>query len=323
MEDTKINPEDEFEATMILQVQDEEEVEPTGETDAFEETTVLHVINEEDLKQEERKDPKKTPKKKKKKKKKLTKQGVILFRILLAVSLCVCAYSGWKLYVGYRQYQEGNEAYQALAVNVESTESLQEVDVKRLKKDIPVDYDALRNINPLFTGWLTMEDSVINYPVVHPIDNWFYLEHLFTGEVNHMGCIFIDCRNKGDFEDQNTWMYAHHMRNGSMFADLEKFQDQEYYNTHQTLNYKNEDHSYTIEPFAGVLTTGSDDIFRVSYDTQKDFIDYVNDKKARSSFNSDVVINEDDKIVTMVTCSYRVQDGRFIVFAKLVEEDGE
>ena len=64
--------------------------------------------------------------------------------------------------------------------------------------------------------------------MVQTTDNDYYLTHLFTGEVNRMGCIFIDYRNAPDFSDRNTAMYAHHMRNGSMFADLENYESQDW-----------------------------------------------------------------------------------------------
>jgi len=82
-----------------------------------------------------------------------------------------------------------------------------------------VDFAALQAINPDIVGWLTIDGTNIDYPIARHSDNDYYLHHLFTGEWNSSGCLFMDCRNEPDFSDRHTIIYGHHMDNGTMFQN--------------------------------------------------------------------------------------------------------
>lgn len=81
-------------------------------------------------------------------------------------------------------------------------------------------------MNPDVIAWIDIPGLSISYPVVQGTDNAYYLHHLFTGEYNSSGSIFTDCHNRPDFTDQNTILYGHNMKNGSMFGTLSHYQDQ-------------------------------------------------------------------------------------------------
>ena len=267
-------------------------------SDSLQNTTVIEVIDDNGSQK---------PKKEKKKKRKLSKGGVLFFRILLLASICLMCFSGYKLYTGLKEYQQGDSTYKEIAGDT----SLASVE------DNKVNFEYLAGINPDVVGWLYMEDSSINYPVVQGVDNDYYLEHLFNGTTNHMGCIFVDYRNTPKFQDTNTAMYAHHMRNGSMFADLEKFKSQDYYEGHKTLYLQTPDGDYLIEPFAGCLLSGQEDFIQMKFDSDDAYFEYVNNFIANSTFKSDVELMAQDPIVSMVTCSYDFEDARYAVFAKI------
>ena len=81
-------------------------------------------------------------------------------------------------------------------------------------------------------GWIYSSDTTINYPVVQGSDNAYYLKHLADGTENRNGCPFLDVQNRPDFTDDNSIIYGHHMQNGTMFADISWYEDQNYYNEH-------------------------------------------------------------------------------------------
>jgi sortase B len=257
-----------------------------------------------------------------KKKKKLSKAGVMLFRVILAVSIAVAAYSGFQLYKGLKDYRESENTYSALATET-STEKQETVaeDTGTTYTYDKANFTALAEINPDVAGWLSLENTVINYPVVQGTDNEYYLEHLFTRETNHTGCIFVDYRNAKDFSDRNTAMYAHHMRNGSMFAELEGYREQDYYETHKELILQTPSGVYLIQPFSGLLADGYTDYVQFDFPTDESFMTYINDLIAKSTFKSDVTVTAEDRIVTMSTCRYDVTNGRYAVFGKLVKID--
>ena len=97
-----------------------------------------------------------------------------------------------------------------------------------------VDFDSLRSVNPEIVAWLTIDGTNIDYPVAQHSDNNYYLHHLFTGEWNSSGCLFMDCNNQTDISDRHTIIYGHHMDNGTMFQNLMGYKDQSFYDGHLT-----------------------------------------------------------------------------------------
>ena len=77
-----------------------------------------------------------------------------------------------------------------------------------------------------------IEGTKINYPIVQGEENSYYLKHLFSGEWNGSGCIFLDFRNDASFADRHSIIYGHHMKNGTMFTDLDKYKKQEFFDEH-------------------------------------------------------------------------------------------
>lgn len=319
-----------FPETRVIRVIDEtkdlkkpkEETIPPQEEAAAKENP--HIIDAEVVKEGETGERKEQPEHhehtEKTHRRRLSKGGKTILRIILVASLAVASYSGWQLYIGLKEYRESENAYQALAVSNQT--EVQEI----VKEDEPgpaisyekVDFAALAEINPDVAGWLSLENTVINYPIVQGTDNSYYLEHLFTREVNHTGCIFIDIGNAKDFSDRNTVIYAHHMRNGSMFAELEGYREQSYYESHREMVLQTPKGLYLVQPFAGILTNGYADYVQLQFDDDTAFMDYVNRMRAESTFESDVEITPADRLLTMSTCRYDVENGRYALFCKLV-----
>ncbi len=274
----------------------------------FEETTMIHV-------QEDGPQPEMKPKApKKKKKKKLTKAGRILFQVILVIALGVACYSGYHIYSGLKQYNQGDEAYGELAKTMLVTDASDDATSYDSKL---AELEKLREQNSDFVAWLRLDDSLINYPVVRGTDNEFYLRHLFTKEYNFVGCVFIDYRNAKDFSDTNTAFYSHHMYNGTMFCDLVKYNDQAFYETHKEWTLDTFNGPYKIEPFAGIYTTGDADILHFNFESDEAFMEYVRPFYEQSTFKSDIKIQPGDQMVMFVTCDNYVKDGRYVLFSKL------
>ncbi|MBQ9327308.1 MAG: class B sortase [Solobacterium sp.] len=299
-------PEEFYETQMIRIIDDLEQTSDTLEDLPVKEEVPDHSVEE--------------PEVKKKPARRLNKFGRVFLQVVFVVSVATATYSGYQLYKGMKDYRESENAYAALA---DSTRSDKAEPVIPESSETPLSYEpanftALSEINPDVAGWLSLADTVINYPVVRGSDNDYYLEHLFTGEVNHTGCIFIDYRNAKDFSDRNTVLYAHHMRNGSMFAELEGYRSQDYYESHPELILQTPDGLYLVQPFAGLLTSGDAGYIQLEFYSDEEFLGYVNEMRAQSTFQSNVEVTSEDRIITMSTCRYDVENGRYAVFAKLV-----
>ncbi|MCD8363576.1 MAG: class B sortase [Lachnospiraceae bacterium] len=225
-------------------------------------------------------------------------------------------FAGRSFYAGLK-YWEGNRIYEeigqmALAGDGEEPDEGENV--------IPhVNFRALQKINPQIVAWLYCPDTVINYPVTQGEDNEYYLTHLVDGTRNSNGCLFIDCRNTGDFLDGNTIIYGHHMASGRMFASLLKYVKQEYYEDHPFMYLSVEGKTYLLELFAGYTTTEDSSAYRMQFDTSHEFAGWLQETSEKSDFTADIRLTVEDRIVTLSTCAYSFENARYVVHGRLVE----
>ena len=252
-----------------------------------------------------------------KKKRKLTKFGRILSDIVIVVCLVIAGFSGWNLYKELHEYKESKETYEKLTpeVVIENPDT-NEVDTAPL-----FDWEKLKGINGDFVGWIRLDDSTVDYPFVQGTDNEYYLRHLFDGTYNNSGCVFMDVNNNRDFSDKNTILYAHNMKNGTMFASIEKYKDASYYDGHKVIHIYTEAATYDVYPVAGIVTDGQDDYVRTSFNDDNDFMSYVNRFVSSSTFTSEQSIEASDRMIMLSTCNYDRNDGRYVLIGKLVQED--
>lgn len=182
-----------------------------------------------------------------------------------------------------------------------------------------VDFGALSAKNSDVVGWIYGPDTVINYPVVHGTDNEFYLTHMFDGEKNKCGSIFMDCLNAGDFSNENTILHGHHMKNGTMFASLMKYADQDYYDTHPVMWLVTTEKTYLMEIFTGFVTTTDSDVWQIGFASREEYGAWLDKMAGNSAFESGVTPQTSDRILTLSTCSYEYDDARFVVMGILRE----
>lgn len=176
-----------------------------------------------------------------------------------------------------------------------------------------VDFDALMDINDDCVGWIYIEGTAINYPVVQGSDNSYYLKHLFDGKWNSSGCIFLDSRVNPDMTDRHSIIYGHHMKNGTMFSGLTQYKNQHFYEEHPDALFITPDETYRIEFFAGYVASVEDSAWTVFFESDEEFEVWLKDAKARSWFISPISPAVTEKIVTLSTCSYEFENARFIL----------
>ena len=182
-----------------------------------------------------------------------------------------------------------------------------------------VDFERLRAISGNAAAWLYSPDTKINYVVAQAEDNAYYLRRLLNGKAASGGSLFADYRCSADFSDWNTVIYGHYMKNGTMFGGLSNYRDQAYYEEHPVMYLYLPGQRYRLELVAGYTT----DVYDVAYAVpaskeQRDEI--LTHAVEKSSFQSDVAVGEDDRLVTLSTCSYAYDNARYIVIGRLVED---
>ena len=246
---------------------------------------------------------------------------VLLAGILLVVGALI--FSAWKLRGIYGEYQKGKESYEELASFVEEPEDTPKPDGEEPGAEpdgyLRIDFEGLQAVNPDVIGWIEIPCLSISYPVVQGTDNAYYLHHLFTGEYNSSGSIFVDYHNQPDFTDQNTIIYGHNMKNGSMFGTLSRYQDEALWEASpyfylyvpgKVLKYQ------IFSCYAGYVRSQA---YTYSFPEESDFEIFLGQIRSYAGYDTSVEVGKTDRVVTLSTCVSSRRDYRYIVHGKLKE----
>lgn len=208
-----------------------------------------------------------------------------------------------------------------LIMEEESENDITETEPDTEKIDIPaaIDFDSLHAVSEDAVAWLFDPGVTINYAVAQAEDNDYYLYRLLNGSEAKGGTLFVDCRNSSDFSDWNTVIYGHNMKNGTMFASLLDYRSPGYYEEHPVMYLYTPGHRYRLELVAGYTTNVNDLIYSIPA-TKEERDEILEHAYKVSSFISDITVTDEDKLVTLSTCSYEYDDARYVVIGRLVEE---
>lgn len=244
----------------------------------------------------------------------------ILRRVIFYISLIVFIVCAFKLFGICKGYYDNKKSYDEVREyapqEVETPDNNQEEAPKFVfTKE---NYDKLLSMNEDFKGWLYIPGTNISYPLVQTNNNDYYLHHNFEKESNSGGAIFISSNNDNPFEDANTIIHGHHMRDGSMFATLMNFKEEDF--AKSTSIYVNtKDKLLEYQVFSVFYETANNDSYQNGFVSDEDYLAYVNTLKGKSLFNLEVPeFTAADKMITLSTCDYDVNDGRLLVCGKLV-----
>jgi len=168
-------------------------------------------------------------------------------------------------------------------------------------------------------AWIKCGGTVIDYPVMQCDDNEYYLSHLPNGVKNKIGSIYLDYRNSPDFTDKNTVIYGHHMKNGDMFTTLKYYNSQSFYESHSKVHIYTPEKNIIVELFAGYIVDADTEYLTLYFRDSAAFEGYLAEIRGRSVFSSNVEVNADDLLVSLVTCSYELENARMVVVGKIRE----
>lgn len=181
-----------------------------------------------------------------------------------------------------------------------------------------VDHAMLSEMNGDYRCWLYAPGTQIDYPIVQCGDNSHYLKRLLNGERNSAGTLFIDYRNLPDFQDPNTLIYGHHMRNDSMFGTLTDYAKQAYYEEHPVMLVMAEKEIFLLEIFAGYTTSDRDHCYDIAISDEEDMAAFIDEAVRKSDFVSGVQVRTTDRLVTLSTCAYTFEAARYVLIGRIV-----
>ncbi|MCH4886717.1 class B sortase [Acidaminobacter sp. JC074] len=161
-----------------------------------------------------------------------------------------------------------------------------------------------------YVGWIQIKNTRINYPVVKAKNNDYYLNHNYDLEENIAGAIFMDRRNLANEFDKHTIIYGHYMKNGSMFTDINNYLQEDFFNENKILSFKDLYNDYEYEVISAYYVSADDYI--LDYEINDEV---VNKFISNSLFKTDYQYQNGDRILTLSTCNYILNNGRMIVHA--------
>ncbi|MBQ8247675.1 MAG: class B sortase [Lachnospiraceae bacterium] len=188
-------------------------------------------------------------------------------------------------------------------------------------------YEDLYNQNKSLIGWVKIADTVIDYPVMQTVNNEYYLDHNFHQEYDKNGSIFLDASCSVYPRSTNLIIYGHHMKSGKMFGSLQSYQNESYYKEHKYIQFDSIYETGTYEVmfvFRDKVYSQEDVNFKyyefIDANSEEEFNSYMDEMASVSYYETGVVAQYGDQLLTLSTCDYQQDNGRFVVVARRVTE---
>ena len=244
------------------------------------------------------------------------------------------------LYVGFYSYEDyrTKENYEKMAQLKEQppvvrpsipTDEDVVINYTEDEKDTPEvleEYKNLFNLNKKLIGWLKIDDTIIDYPVMQTIDNEYYLDHNVNQEKDRNGALFLDKDCDVLAPSTNLIIYGHHMKSGRMFGNLDDYASEKYYKKHPIIQFDTiyEKGTYEIMyVFRSKVYSEGEVVFKyyqfIDCYSEQEFDSYMQEMAAMSLYDTGVTAEYGDRLLTLSTCDSTVDDGRFVVVAKRID----
>ena len=182
-------------------------------------------------------------------------------------------------------------------------------------------FAELQTKNPNVFGWLSINNTHIDYPLVQGEDNSEYVNTDVLGEFSLSGSIFLDFRNEKSFTDMNSIIYGHHMAKDTMFGELENYQDPAYFKKHLQGKLYFDNKWHKVEFFAFLHSDAYNDIlYNTDLHRVSDVSMYLNYVKQHAINFKNIHFQEDERFVVLSTCTSDSTNGRHLLIGKIMED---
>ena len=290
----------------------------------------------ETFKDDERKN-KKTVKEDKKRKKKITN---ILYIIIILILVCALGFSVYKII----NWDKDNKNIKKQEEQIKQITDIKEVDetdnknIEIIKQDeiakenpywdfiktplISVNFDELKKKNPDTVGWIKVDNTNINYPVVKCSNNDYYLNHAFDETWNDAGWIFMDYRNNPVNFDKNTIIYGHSRVDMSMFGTLRNVVKQSWFNNkdNHIIKLSTPTENTMWQVFSTYKIKAEDYYLQTKFENDSEYQTWLNEMLRRSQFKYGLNVSVNDKVLTLSSC-FDTKGTRVVLHAKLIKKE--
>lgn len=261
----------------------------------------------------------------------MKKKKIITISLIAVFSVCA-VFTGMMAYWQWNDGQQSKDDFNVLAQLVaeepaapeQTPTPTDEPEAEPDERELAYEkYKALYEQNNDFVGWITIDGTTIDYPVMQSIgDSDFYLKHNFEKAYSDYGVPYVDKACAVGLS-ANTVVYGHHMKNGSMFSSLVNYVDKAYFEEHPIIHYDTIYGFGEYQVIAAFSFDTNNETFRYNEfgdGNEMQFNEYVAECMARRAYDTGFTAEYGDKLLTLSTCEYTHQNGRFVVVAKLITE---
>jgi sortase B len=204
---------------------------------------------------------------------------------------------------------------------------IEKANITEEKTERMLQLEELQKENSDIIGYLEIQGTNISYPVLQTTDNDFYMKKNYKKEYSKDGSIFLDKDYNWEIPSSNLLIYGHNNKNGQMFCDLLNYKDEKYYEEHPTINFTTNKEEAEYEIIAVFLSRvyykKEKNVFRYYYfinaENEEEYNSFVENCKKESLYDTGKTAKYGDQLITLSTCSYHVEDGRFAVVGRKIK----
>ena len=243
----------------------------------------------------------------------IKKVVIAIIAILLSGVIAVC---GYMVISDKQEESETIKEYEEMRELAEFPESIQ----IPTSEPLPLmDFTALREKNEEIIGWITLDETMIDYPIVQGSNNSYYLSRSAEKKSSKSGAIFLDYRAEKDFSNFSSVIYGHNMNAGTMFGGLVKFKDKTYFDEHKTGYLYIPDKTYRLQIISVAITQPDSEYYRYAFSSEaekQEHIEMIENTALHWRESED--IDSEDRLLILSTCSYEKKNARTVLVAKLI-----
>lgn len=258
------------------------------------------------------------------------RKSMVLLCSLVAVA-CFAYFGLYHYYIErtentYEEWSELREKDSNKDISAFTPVTVNKTEANKDVPDILEKYKTLYNKNKSLIGWIKIADTNIDYPVMQTSNNDYYLDHNLNQEYDKNGSIFMDKDCDVIKPSTNLIIYGHHMQSGKMFGELDKYSKESYYKEHPIIEFDTiyEEGKWEIMyVFRSKIYTTDEIVFKyyqfIDVNSAEEFYSNMNEMSKLSLYDTGVTAEYGDELLTLSTCDYMEEDGRFVVVAKKIK----
>lgn len=249
-----------------------------------------------------------------------SKKSVLAFKILAIIFVVLFIIGICYIILNFMNSNKNKEVYKNINNTTQRDNDIPNKDVtENMQKII-----NLKQENEDVIGWIQIDNTIIDYPILQGKDNNYYLNHNYKNENSKYGSIFAKSECNIQDNNSNSIIYGHNMKDEQMFNTLLKYEDKDFYNEHKEIKIatENEESKYNIVSVfkSRVFYQDEKNVFRyynyTKFENEQEYNTFIQNCKKIQLYDTEVSAKYGEQLITLITCEYSQENGRMVVVAK-------